>query len=245
MKVMLDLNVLLDVAQRREPFYAASAAVLSQAVEGSTVACLPGHALTTLHYIVAKNAGQEPAGVLVDWVLAHLEIVPQDRVQFIRARSLRFNDFEDAALASAAEAAGCDLIVTRNVADFISSPVPSVTPEESPPRPLKEQGARRGPRQRGRRAVVFLDEGCSQRQPVRGVERRHLVALGERGIVEDGVEEVVEAAAEAEHRLADVDQLGGAGADDVHAEQAPVSRWKSILKKPLSSPRIWPRAISR
>jgi hypothetical protein len=31
---MLDLNVLLDVAQRREPFYAASAKVLSQVVEG-------------------------------------------------------------------------------------------------------------------------------------------------------------------------------------------------------------------
>ena len=39
-------------------------------------------------------------------------------------------DFEDAALASAAEAAGCELIITRNVADFGSSPVPAVTPEE-------------------------------------------------------------------------------------------------------------------
>jgi hypothetical protein len=39
MKVMLDLNVLLDVVQRREPFYAASAAVLSRFVEGLDVAC--------------------------------------------------------------------------------------------------------------------------------------------------------------------------------------------------------------
>jgi len=130
MRFMLDLNVLLDVVQRREPFYAASAAVLSQAVEGPSVACLPGHALTTLYYVVAKHAGQEEAGILVDWVLAHLEIVPQDRAQFIRARSLRFDDFEDAALASAAEAAGCELIVTRNVADFALSPVAAITPEE-------------------------------------------------------------------------------------------------------------------
>ena len=94
------------------------------------MACLPGHALTTLYYIVAKHAGQEQAGTLVDWVLSHLEIVPQDRAQFLRARSLRFDDFEDAALASAAEAAGCELIVTRNVADFGSSPVRAITPEE-------------------------------------------------------------------------------------------------------------------
>ena len=130
MKVMLDLNVLLDVVQRREPFYAASAAVLGQAVEGPMVACLPGHALTTLHYIVARHAGREQAGTLVDWVLAHLEIVAQDRAQFARARSLSFDDFEDAALASAAEAAGCELIITRNVADFLHAPIPSVTPEE-------------------------------------------------------------------------------------------------------------------
>jgi predicted nucleic acid-binding protein len=130
LKVMLDLNVLLDVVQRREPFYAASAAVLGQAIEGPNVACLPGHALTTLHYIVAKYASREHAGTLVDWVLAHLEIVPQDRAQFVRARNLQFADFEDAAVASAAEASGCELIITRNVADFGSSPVPAVTPEE-------------------------------------------------------------------------------------------------------------------
>ena len=127
---MLDLNILLDVVQRREPFYAASAEVLSLAIDESNVACLPGHALTTLHYIVAKHADQEQADALVDWLLAHLEVVAQDRSQFLRARTLEIADFEDAALASAAEAAGCDLIITRNVADFHSSPVRAVTPEE-------------------------------------------------------------------------------------------------------------------
>jgi predicted nucleic acid-binding protein len=131
MRVMLDLNVILDVVQRREPFFGASAAILDQAVRGSNlVACLPGHALTTLHYIVAKYADRQQAGTLVDWVLTHLEVVPQDRAQFVRARSLELDDFEDAALASAAEAAGCELIVTRNVTDFGASPVPAITPEE-------------------------------------------------------------------------------------------------------------------
>lgn len=130
MKVMLDLNVLLDVVQRREPFYMASATVLGRAVEEPGTSCLPGHALTTLHYIVNKHAGREQADTLVDWILAHLEIVAQDRAQFVRARSLQFDDFEDAALASAAEAAGCRLILTRNVTDFGASPVSAATPEE-------------------------------------------------------------------------------------------------------------------
>lgn len=130
MKVILDLNVLLDVIQRREPFYPVSATILSKIVAGEISGFLPGHCLTTLHYITKRYAGIEQAAGIVDWVLSHLEVVAQDKGQFVRARSLGFADFEDAALASAAEAAGCDCIVTRNVADFAGSPVQALTPEE-------------------------------------------------------------------------------------------------------------------
>jgi len=130
MKLMLDLNVLLDVVQRRESFYFASATVLSKVVEAEQIGCLPSHALTTLHYIVRKSAGKERADEFIDWLLTHVEIVPHDKLQFTRARTLVMPDFEDAALASAAEAAGCDLILTRNVADFVGSPVRVMTPEE-------------------------------------------------------------------------------------------------------------------
>jgi hypothetical protein len=47
---MVDLNVLLDVVQRREPFYAASAAALSKLLTPESTGCIPGHALTTLDY---------------------------------------------------------------------------------------------------------------------------------------------------------------------------------------------------
>lgn len=130
MRLTLDLNVLLDVVQKREPFYSGSAAVLGRVVEGEDIGCLPGHALTTLYYVMSKFAGREQAGIVVDWVLTYLEIIPQDRLQFMRARNLDFSDFEDAALASAAEASQCELILTRNVADFSGSPIPVLTPEE-------------------------------------------------------------------------------------------------------------------
>jgi predicted nucleic acid-binding protein len=130
MRIMIDLNVLLDVIQRREPFYEASAAALSKAVAGEASGYVPGHALTTIHYIVQRFSGREQADRFVDWLLSHLEIVPQDKVQFVRARSLPVSDFEDAAVASAAEASECDLIVSRNVSDFAGSPVQTMTPEE-------------------------------------------------------------------------------------------------------------------
>src|SRR6267154_1797276 len=51
------------------------------------------------------------------------------------------------------------------------------------------------------------------------VERGHLVALGEGRVVEDVVDEVVDQAVVRHDRLADVHQLGGAGADDMHPEK--------------------------
>ena len=45
MKIAVDLNVLLDVAQNRQPFYQASEEILHRARAGEYAAVLPGHAL--------------------------------------------------------------------------------------------------------------------------------------------------------------------------------------------------------
>nr|VFK43400.1 MAG: PIN domain-containing protein [Candidatus Kentron sp. TC] len=130
MKVMVDLNVLLDVVQDRKPFYPASAGVLSMLLRGEAVACIPGHALTTLHYILSRGNNAEMADEFIDWLLARFEILGEDHGVFARARSLKMSDFEDAVVASAAENAGCQWIVTRNPKGFLASPVMASTPEE-------------------------------------------------------------------------------------------------------------------
>ncbi len=130
MRVLVDLNVLLDVIQRREPHYAASARALSVAVAGGIEAAVPGHAVTTLHYVVAKHAGRAAADAVVDWLLSDFEVVAEDKTVLLRARGLGFSDFEDAVVAAAAEKSHSTAIVTRNVSDFVSSPVPAMTPAE-------------------------------------------------------------------------------------------------------------------
>jgi predicted nucleic acid-binding protein len=80
--------------------------------------------------VVSRYSGKTKADDLVDRILAHFEVVAQDRAQFLRARNLGMPDFEDAVVASAAETSGCEVIVTRNIADFEGSPIPAITPEE-------------------------------------------------------------------------------------------------------------------
>jgi predicted nucleic acid-binding protein len=128
MKVTVDLNVLLDVAQNRLPHYHASEEVVHRVRRVEFAAVLPGHALTTLHYIFEKYSGTALANQTLDGLLADFAIHPVDKANFQHARQLPLSDFEDAVVAVTAEATGSDFIVTRNEADFVGSSVPAITP---------------------------------------------------------------------------------------------------------------------
>jgi predicted nucleic acid-binding protein len=128
--ILVDLNVLLDVFQKRAPHFQPSAAVLDGIVTGKTAACIPAHAVTTIHYLMQKYATARSANQAVDWLLKHFQIAPVAREELARARALQWTDFEDAVVAAAAEALRCSVIITRNVSDFRDSPVPTRTPEE-------------------------------------------------------------------------------------------------------------------
>ncbi|MEK7795702.1 MAG: PIN domain-containing protein [Candidatus Hydrogenedentota bacterium] len=128
MKVLLDTNVLMDVLEQRDEHYEASAEVLSLGVEKRIEAIVPGHALTTVYYLVARNLGRQRADEAVDWLLASFRIVSATHACFERARGLGFADFEDAVVAAIAESERCDFIATRNTSDFKAFPVPAVAP---------------------------------------------------------------------------------------------------------------------
>ena len=94
MTLLVDLNVILDVVQRREPHYTDSAVLLSKIVEGNVDGAVPGHAITTVYYLVRSYVSMERAETTVDWLLDHLEIIPAGendfRTAFGRLVSLRW-----------------------------------------------------------------------------------------------------------------------------------------------------------
>lgn len=128
--ILVDLNVVLDVVQRREPHYTASAIVLDGVVRGRIRGCLPAHAFTTLHFLIDRYRDTATAARTVDWLLQRFEVAGVGRAELERAQALNRRDFEDAVVIAAAEAVACETIVTRNVDDFRDSPVPALTPEE-------------------------------------------------------------------------------------------------------------------
>ena len=130
MKVLFDLNILMDVMQQREQFYTASATALSRSLNGECQGIVPGHAVTTLHYLLTRYTNKQKADESVDFLLDNFSVVNAETATFRAARQLAMKDFEDAVVAAIAVKAACDLIVTRNITDFKHSPVQALLPEE-------------------------------------------------------------------------------------------------------------------
>jgi predicted nucleic acid-binding protein len=129
-RITLDINILLDVFQSRQPHYAASARVVSMVENGAILGICPGHGLTTLYYFVRKLSTKNDAEATIDRMLNHFQVCNLDVAGLREARLLQMDDFEDAVVASVAKASGSDFIVTRNIDDFKHSPVPANSPTD-------------------------------------------------------------------------------------------------------------------
>ena len=129
-RVMVDLNVVLDVLENRAEWVAASAGVCALCAEGKVAGFIPSHALTTIYYIVRKRGGKTLADKAVDWMLSVFRVARCGADEFRTARNCKVDDFEDAVVAASALAEKCEAVVTRNIAHFSASPVPPVEPSE-------------------------------------------------------------------------------------------------------------------
>ena len=129
-KVLFDLNVILDVLQRREPFYPMSARVLASAESGQVEGLVAAHSLTTLFYLVARDQSPEQARVILSEILRFLSVAGVDGAVIEQALNLPYRDFEDAVQMMAAVQAGAAYLVTRNVSDYRAGPLPALQPAE-------------------------------------------------------------------------------------------------------------------
>jgi hypothetical protein len=121
MKVLLDTDILLDVALSRSPHLEHSAAVLHW-VRAGGIAAVAWHSLTNCSYIL--KGGRE----FLVRLLQHVEVAAVETRDARHALALPMADIEDAFQAAAAFAWGADLIVTRNLPDYKRSPVPAISP---------------------------------------------------------------------------------------------------------------------
>lgn len=130
MRVFLDTNIVLDVLLNRPGLVAESEAVILHCEQAGDPMFIAWHGFATAYYLLRRGRTEAEAMREVDKLLAWARVADAADANARAARTLGFDDFEDALQAVSAEACGADCIVTRNQADFAKSKVIALSPTE-------------------------------------------------------------------------------------------------------------------
>ena len=131
--ILLDTDVLIDVALDRHPHSEPSSELLDRVERGVRRAFVAWHTLSNFYYLVTPARGDADTRDFLAELTRFVGVAPADSAALRYAISLPMADFEDAMQVAAARACGARHIVTRNVKDFAHSPIPAMTPREALP----------------------------------------------------------------------------------------------------------------
>jgi predicted nucleic acid-binding protein len=121
-KVLIDTNIVLDIALNRKPFVENAALLWRLAEQKEITACLSNTSITDIFYIVNKHAGQEQARAFIADILDTFYLADIDDTGFREALKSDMSDFEDAVQYVICMRNGCDALATRNKVDFGDRP---------------------------------------------------------------------------------------------------------------------------
>ncbi len=130
MKILFDLNVLMDVACRWEAFPASYELYQRVVADPLHQGCFPACGYTTLYYVIDQMIPEARTREVLNEFRQRLVLLPFDVAAAASAHRLQISDLEDACIAASALQGNCDVIASRNAKDFSSSPVPAGSPEE-------------------------------------------------------------------------------------------------------------------
>ena len=131
MRVLIDTNVILDVLQKREPFFTDSYRALRRALENDAECLISASAATDIIYALRKSMGSaQQAKEHIDQLAQVVNFADVQGMDIHTALMRAMPDFEDAVVDAVAERSGASYILTRNIKDFTGSVVPAILPAD-------------------------------------------------------------------------------------------------------------------
>lgn len=130
MKVLLDTNVIVDVALERQPYFGDSEAVLLFAEQGQVEGYISASTFSDLYYIIRREKGRDLTLEFLREISSFCQVATVDQTAIAMALTANFRDFEDAIQYSTAVVNQLDAIVTRNPQDFPVTTPRIMTPEQ-------------------------------------------------------------------------------------------------------------------
>ncbi|MEA5527377.1 type II toxin-antitoxin system VapC family toxin [Nodularia spumigena] len=123
MKVLLDPNIIIDIALERQPYFTNRETILAFVEQGQIEGYISASTISDLYYIIRKQKGRDLTIEFLQEILTFCQIATVNQVVITMAFTTHFKDFEDAIQYSTAVVNQLDAIITRNPQDF-----PVVTP---------------------------------------------------------------------------------------------------------------------
>lgn len=128
--VFFDINIILDIFLKRDPFYQASAQVFSLVENKQIEGYLGALSYPTLFYLLRKEKGGDETLKILKKVRIVLKTAPVMEKIIDSALNSNFRDFEDAIQYYAAAEVQSEYLITRNKKDYPGNLLKIVSPEE-------------------------------------------------------------------------------------------------------------------
>lgn len=128
LRVLVDTNVILDWLFERKPWMDEARPLWDARSTGAVIMYVPASTLTDIFYSGRRLTNVPMAFDGIDRTFAAFDIIPVNAQLLRAARALPGNDFEDNVQIACAQAAGLDVIVTRNTADFAHTSISAIEP---------------------------------------------------------------------------------------------------------------------
>lgn len=129
-KVLLDSNIILDIAIERRDFYEKSKAVLTQIVNLHFAGYVTASSVTDIYYILKKSKGHEKSIEFLKGLFMFIDIAGVSKEVIQWALLDKMCDFEDAVQVACAKQNAVGIIITRNIVDFRNTGLEIMSPED-------------------------------------------------------------------------------------------------------------------
>ena len=129
-KVLLDTNIILDIALKREPHFEHSAKIFELIDSKLILGFITATTVTDIYYISKKDKGNKIAIEFISNLISVVDVIGVDKNTILHALQSKIVDFEDAIQAAASEYADIEIIITRNVTDFTHSNIKVLSQKE-------------------------------------------------------------------------------------------------------------------
>ena len=129
-KVLIDTNIILDIALERRPFFKDATDLFKELENKEISSFVTATTITDIYYILRKSKSHSDIIAFLRDFFEYIEIAGVDKHIIINALNSNIKDFEDAVQIESAIGQNIRTVITRNKDDFKKSGLKIYYPTE-------------------------------------------------------------------------------------------------------------------